>query len=622
MAACRRPRPGRRRPRRPRGRGCGGSTCGGPTPWLSSCWLWHPEVIEELWWLRVAHADAYDPETRLVAAGRGLARAPPPRRRPPGPRRAGQVRAEPARPVQRPPGRGHPTRTARAGPPRRRGRRRLGRRGRARRRARRRTRAHPGAAGRGRRLPAARSTGAADDRRTGRPPRVCSVADCGRRHYGRGYCRTHWTRWHRHGDPCAARRQRLCGIEGCGRRHSGRGLCAAHLARLRATGGANPGEPIGSRRASGESYGVFISGCAPNVVPRAPRPAPSAAHQPGAGRMTAPIPTSGTTRTATCATASTWTAIGRGACSCHRRATRSHGAVRPPAPRCAPTRSRSDGAWLRRAGRAKGDTTDTATATPTCPACSASGTCAPTSRSQHKRTHGKVVVLVGARATPRRDAVRPRDQACTDCGAPARSWSYDGADPDERTSPRATATASISTTTSRDASPVTAAPPRHDSPRGRAPPCVDVEQAAWLYERGVSAAGIGALLGVTHRRLHRLASTRRHHPPPRQPRTAGPRARAPRSSAINDVDQKPLLPTYDQASTQRHDRPTVSRPREGGERPAREPAVRHLRLDGPVTRCSVLCGGFRGDRLAARGRGACWPRSRRRCSPSAGTRVG
>lgn len=26
---------------------------------LSACWLWHPHVIEELWWLRRAHADAY-----------------------------------------------------------------------------------------------------------------------------------------------------------------------------------------------------------------------------------------------------------------------------------------------------------------------------------------------------------------------------------------------------------------------------------------------------------------------------------------------------------------------------------------------------------------------------------
>lgn len=28
---------------------------------LSACWLWHPHVIEELWWLRRAHADAFHP---------------------------------------------------------------------------------------------------------------------------------------------------------------------------------------------------------------------------------------------------------------------------------------------------------------------------------------------------------------------------------------------------------------------------------------------------------------------------------------------------------------------------------------------------------------------------------
>jgi len=28
---------------------------------LSACWLWHPEVIEELCWLRGAHAEAYHP---------------------------------------------------------------------------------------------------------------------------------------------------------------------------------------------------------------------------------------------------------------------------------------------------------------------------------------------------------------------------------------------------------------------------------------------------------------------------------------------------------------------------------------------------------------------------------
>lgn len=29
---------------------------------VPSCWLWHPEVVEELWWLRQAHADAFHPD--------------------------------------------------------------------------------------------------------------------------------------------------------------------------------------------------------------------------------------------------------------------------------------------------------------------------------------------------------------------------------------------------------------------------------------------------------------------------------------------------------------------------------------------------------------------------------
>lgn len=33
-----------------------------PNAELSACWLWHPHVIEELWWLRRAHADGYHPK--------------------------------------------------------------------------------------------------------------------------------------------------------------------------------------------------------------------------------------------------------------------------------------------------------------------------------------------------------------------------------------------------------------------------------------------------------------------------------------------------------------------------------------------------------------------------------
>ncbi len=34
-----------------------------PEASLPTCWLWHPSMVEELWWLRCAHADAYHPQT-------------------------------------------------------------------------------------------------------------------------------------------------------------------------------------------------------------------------------------------------------------------------------------------------------------------------------------------------------------------------------------------------------------------------------------------------------------------------------------------------------------------------------------------------------------------------------
>ncbi|MCA1676425.1 MAG: hypothetical protein LC799_31055, partial [Actinobacteria bacterium] len=41
-----------------------------PDAGLVSCWLWHPAVVEELWWLRHAHHDAYtDPHACASKAG-------------------------------------------------------------------------------------------------------------------------------------------------------------------------------------------------------------------------------------------------------------------------------------------------------------------------------------------------------------------------------------------------------------------------------------------------------------------------------------------------------------------------------------------------------------------------
>jgi len=36
---------------------------------LPDCWLWHPDVVEELLWLQYAHAAAYDPDAAATAVG-------------------------------------------------------------------------------------------------------------------------------------------------------------------------------------------------------------------------------------------------------------------------------------------------------------------------------------------------------------------------------------------------------------------------------------------------------------------------------------------------------------------------------------------------------------------------
>ena len=82
---------------------------------LSSCWMWHPDVVEELWCLRGAHAEAFHPETgSWLRVGDWLDRQRPGVERPPQPA-DGEVRAVPARRPPRPPGRRDRAATAATG---------------------------------------------------------------------------------------------------------------------------------------------------------------------------------------------------------------------------------------------------------------------------------------------------------------------------------------------------------------------------------------------------------------------------------------------------------------------------------------------------------------------------
>lgn len=75
---------------------------------------------------------------------------------------------------------------------------------------------------------------------------ICTVADCGKPQNCRGWCKGHYYRWQRYGDPLGSapprpprtpRPRRTCTVPDCDRPVYGRGLCEPHYARQRRHGG-------------------------------------------------------------------------------------------------------------------------------------------------------------------------------------------------------------------------------------------------------------------------------------------------------------------------------------------------------------------------------------------------
>lgn len=79
---------------------------------------------------------------------------------------------------------------------------------------------------------------------------LCSIPECGKTAFARGWCKAHYLRWFRHGDPEAGgrpknRRGGRCLIVGCDRPDKTDGLCYSHLYRLRKFGSPFAGPVIG-----------------------------------------------------------------------------------------------------------------------------------------------------------------------------------------------------------------------------------------------------------------------------------------------------------------------------------------------------------------------------------------
>lgn len=70
------------------------------------------------------------------------------------------------------------------------------------------------------------------------PERTCSIDGCTETAHGRGWCRPHYMRWWRWGDPLGAPAPRptTCTVDGCERSPHGNGLCEPHYQRQRRNG--------------------------------------------------------------------------------------------------------------------------------------------------------------------------------------------------------------------------------------------------------------------------------------------------------------------------------------------------------------------------------------------------
>lgn len=62
--------------------------------------------------------------------------------------------------------------------------------------------------------------------------RTCTIDDCGKKHWAKGYCSYHYERFRREGKIAVS----TCTIDGCGKPLHGKGLCVKHYRQKLRTG--------------------------------------------------------------------------------------------------------------------------------------------------------------------------------------------------------------------------------------------------------------------------------------------------------------------------------------------------------------------------------------------------
>jgi hypothetical protein len=88
---------------------------------------------------------------------------------------------------------------------------------------------------------------------------LCKIDDCERGAQARGWCKMHWARWRRNGDPLVVKVCGIdwnakvpCGVEGCDRITHANLMCGTHLRRFQRHGDASVVLPITGRPLLGQ----------------------------------------------------------------------------------------------------------------------------------------------------------------------------------------------------------------------------------------------------------------------------------------------------------------------------------------------------------------------------------
>lgn len=95
--------------------------------------------------------------------------------------------------------------------------------------------------------------------------RTCLIEGCERPHQARGWCKIHYLRWYKHGDPLIVKPPRwegyvrpTCSVDGCDSPAHGRGLCTIHGPRNRRHGDPEAGRRRNFVGTPEDQYWAFV----------------------------------------------------------------------------------------------------------------------------------------------------------------------------------------------------------------------------------------------------------------------------------------------------------------------------------------------------------------------------